>query len=87
MCGYGEYSLNNSILAIYKNGKLKKTFTSVISETVFFHQDYHNDGKHLLEFKYRSGEIISTMSYYIKPDNSFCIFPEWMENKLVIGEA
>lgn len=82
MAVHGEYTNIDSVIGVYKHGKLERVIENINPETVFLHEDYHREGKHFLDFDYMENGTVLKASLEIHPVNSFKIFPSWMSEKL-----
>lgn len=82
MAEYGTYSSNNSIVGIFRNGKLERIIENVTAETIFMHEDYSHSGAHFLDFGYTENGVELQASVEILPEHSFAIYPSWMIDKL-----
>jgi len=82
MAEYGTYSSNDSIVGIFRNGKLERIIENVTAETVFLHEDYSRSGVHSLDFGYTENGVELQATVEILPEHSFAIYPSWMADKL-----
>lgn len=83
MANYGEYGDYDCVIGFYKHGELACIIENVNPETLFFHEAYNNRNvNHELEFSYIENEKKYKGHIRVCPENSFCIFPSWMGEKL-----
>lgn len=82
MTNYGEYSGYNCVIGFYRHGELACVIENVNPETVFLNEAYSGSDHHILEFDYTENDkpLKGIIDIYL--ENSFCIFPEWMGEKL-----